>query len=149
MKKRYLLLLLIVLLPVLFSLLGYNYYSDAPPKNLPLIKALLVNPATIAVLGGIVGMLLYQQRAMYWGMVVTFLYSFLSLGLQWGTFKQYGVFYNHTLTTATLLSVVGFVGALFTLLVMRVLRKTLDAVNQPQPERPMPPASRQGKKKPQ
>ncbi|WP_236588009.1 hypothetical protein [Tumebacillus amylolyticus] len=147
MKKRYLIVLLIVLLPILFALIGYNHFTDSPPRNLPLISALLVNPATIAVLGGIIGILLYQQRAMYWGMVTMFLYSYLALGLVWGAFKTQGIFNNETLTTATLLSVVGFVASLFTLLIMRVVRKTLDAVNNPQPLPPMPP-SKKSKKKP-
>ncbi|PWK15807.1 hypothetical protein [Tumebacillus permanentifrigoris] len=131
MKKRYLLLLLLMLFPVLLALVGYNSWTDNPPKNYALIRGLLVNPGTIAMLGGVVGMLLFRQRAMYWGMLVSFLYTYFALGLVWGSFSTLGVFDNHTLTTATLMSVVGFVAALFTMLLTRVLRKAIDAVNEP------------------
>jgi hypothetical protein len=138
MKKSYWTLLLLILLPVLLALVGYNAWNDAPPKNYPLIRGLLVNPGTVAVLGGVVGMLLYRQRAMYWGMLVSFVYTYLALGLVWGSFSTLGVLDNHTLTTATLMSVVGFVAALFTMLLTRVLRRAIDAVNDPQPQPPRP-----------
>lgn len=154
MKKRYIVLLILILLPALIALCGYNSYTDSPPDNLPLIRALLVNPGTIAVIGGIVGLLLYRQRAMYWGMIVSFFYSYLALGLVWGTFRTDGIFGNHTLTTSTLLSVVGFVAALFTMLLTRVMRKAIEGVNNPevptQPARPQRAEKQQstGKRKP-
>jgi hypothetical protein len=134
--KKYALLLIIILIPVYFALFGYVYRGDPllEPANLRQVQALLVNVPINVLIGGAVALILRYLRAVWWAMIVCFLYSYLGLQIVWGGYQNEGLFGNNTLTTATLLSVAGFIGCLFTYGMFNIIRKSLRGDSAPTPE---------------
>lgn len=111
MNKKALILLLLTLIPVYFALLGFMGPGDAEAVTHTKVKALLVNPFAVGMLGGITAIVLQHRRSMWWSMIVTFFYTWLGFGLVWGTFFEKGVFDMETMNLSAMFAVIGFVCA--------------------------------------
>ncbi|ASS74917.1 hypothetical protein CIG75_07930 [Tumebacillus algifaecis] len=132
MKKKLLILLFLSLIPVFFVPFGYR--NTGTLENLPAsyttVKVALVNPGTILLLGAIVTLVMQTRRSMWWAMIVTFLYSYLGLGLIWGGFA--GPFEAGLLNYAAVFAVYGFVGALFVFIFLTIFKKLLEVNRNPE-----------------
>lgn len=132
MRTKLLILLGLSLIPLLFVPFGYMNRGDvsALPASYTTVKVALVNPGTILILGAIVTLVMQSRRAMWWAMIVTFLYSYLGLGLIWGGFS--GPFASGLLNYAALFAVIGFVGALFVFLFLTLFKKMIEVSKNPE-----------------
>jgi MFS family permease len=130
--KKLLILILIALIPVYFVPFGYMNTGNLEelPATYPKVKVMLVNPATIALIGAVVTLILQHRRAMWWAMLVTFVYSYLGLGLIWGGFT--GPFEQGLLNYSAVFAVIGFVGALFVFIFLTIFKKMVDVSKNPE-----------------
>ncbi|MFD2169022.1 hypothetical protein [Tumebacillus lipolyticus] len=130
--KKLLILLALALIPL--YLLPFGYHNKGVLEDLPssytTVKVALVNPGTILILGAIVTLIMQHRRSMWWAMLVTFVYSYLGLGLIWGGFA--GPFETGLLNYAALFAVIGFVGSLFVFIFLTIFRKLIEANKNPE-----------------
>lgn len=121
--KKLLVLLFIALIPVYFALLGFRNIHSTETRSMALVHDLLINPEVMLLLGAIVALVLRKRSAMWWAMIVCFLYSYLGFGLVWGGFASEGAFGRNTVNTAALMAVIGFVAAAFISLMLTIVRR--------------------------
>ena len=132
--KKYIVLLLIALLPVILGICGVHHLggSRVPETTLVLLAAGMVNIPVNALIGGITALILRRRRAVWWAMMVCFFYSYFGFGILYGSFASEGGFGIHTLNSSVLLAVVGYIGCLFTYGMFNVIRGQLQRINNPE-----------------
>lgn len=134
--KKYIVLFLIALFPVILGIFGYHSLGDETdrPANMHVIAAALVSIPINALIGGVIALLLKRRKAVWWAMLVCFLYSYFGFGITLGGFGKEGGWGIHTLNSAVLMAVVGYIGCLFTWGMYNVIRRQIDLINgKPQP----------------
>jgi hypothetical protein len=125
--KKLIVLLLLTLIPVYFALAGFTNITQAHTRAQALVHDLLINPEIMVFLGLIVALVVRRRSAMWWGMIVCFLYSYLSLGLVWGGFYSEGAFGRNTLNTSVVMAVIGFVASAFTYGMVYMIRRLIES----------------------
>jgi len=128
-------LLVLTGIPVILALFGYSGAAEQAPANIGLVRALSLSPWQSALLGALVSLILQHKRAIWWGMVVCFIYSYLNLGLVWGGFWSEGIFGRSILNGSATFAAIGFIGALFTYGMVNVIKKSLENINEQQQKR--------------
>jgi hypothetical protein len=127
--KKLIVLLLLTLIPVYFALAGFTNITQATTRAQALVHDLLINPEIMVFLGVIVALVLRRRRAMWWGMIVCFLYAYLALGLVWGGFYSEGAFGRNTLNTAVVMAVIGCAASAFTYGMIYMISRLIQSQN--------------------
>ena len=83
---------------------------------------LTLSPWLSALLGGVIALILRHKRAIWWSMVVVFVYYYLNLGQIWGGFWSEGVFSGSLFSAASTFAAMAFIGAVFTYGMVTILR---------------------------
>jgi hypothetical protein len=120
------LLLFLALLPGLLALLGFTNPAGpdaATPRHITVMRLFLINPFIMSMLGGVTALILQHKRVYWVSVVVCFLFAWLALGLVNGNFYTEGVFGMAAINQAALLSLWGFVGSIFTFVLVNLLKK--------------------------
>ena len=130
--KKVIVLVLIAIIPVFFALFGYSGGAENPPASLNLVRALTLSPWLSALLGGVIALILRHKRAIWWSMVVVFVYSYLNLGLIWGMFWSEGLFSGSLFSAASTFAAMAFIGSAFTYGMLTVIRKVITIEQQQQ-----------------
>ena len=99
---KYIVLLLIALLPVILGIFGYHGLGGegAQAANMHVIATALVNIPINALIGGITALLLKRRKAVWWAMMVCFFYSYFGFGITYGLFSTEGGWGTNTLNSS-------------------------------------------------
>jgi len=116
MKLRIGLLALIAFLPVLLEIAG------AESKMLGVI---LVSIPVSLLIGAATSLILRRRGAIWWAMIITFLFQYFAAGLIWNQFDTLGFWGRDIINTASMLAIAAFIAALFTYGLVIVFKKQI------------------------